>query len=98
MIIIICEAKIDPARQAEFVEKVNASGVIAATTQEAGNISYELAVSAGTPGCLYVIERWEDMAVLQAHMKGTNFASFGKLSAEYGVATTIKVYDGKPLN
>ena len=70
MIIVICEAVIDPAKQKEFLGKVNESGVIPATEQEEGNISYELAASAGKEGRLYVIERWENMAALQAHMKG----------------------------
>ena len=98
MIIVICGAKIDPAKQKEFLEKVNKSGVIAETAKEVGNISYELASSAGTEGQLYVIERWEDMAVLQAHMKGANFAAFGKMSMEYGIKTEIHLYQAQPLN
>ncbi|MBR0160056.1 MAG: antibiotic biosynthesis monooxygenase [Oscillospiraceae bacterium] len=98
MIIVFCEAKIDPEKQAEFLERVNESGVIEATTQEEGNISYELAASAGKKGQLYVIERWENMAVLQAHMKGANFAAFGKMSMEYGIKTEIKLYQGEALN
>ena len=98
MIIVMCSAKIDPEKQAEFLEKVNESGVIAATEQEAGNISYELAASAGKKGQLYVIERWEDMPSLQTHMKGANFAAFGKMSMEYGIQTEIKLYQGQALN
>ncbi len=77
---------------------MNASGVIAATEQEEGNISYELAASAGKAGTLYIIERWENMAVLQTHMKGANFAAFGKLGKDYGIQTEIKLYQAEPLN
>ena len=98
MIIVICEAVIDPVKQKEFLGKVNESGVIPATEQEEGNISYELAASAGKEGRLYVIERWENMAALQAHMKGSNFAAFGKMSMEYGFQTEIKLYQAEALN
>lgn len=98
MIIVICEAIIDPVKQKEFLGKVNESGVIPATEQEEGNISYELAASAGKEGRLYVIERWENMAALQAHMKGANFAAFGKMSMEYGIQTEIKLYQAEALN
>jgi len=98
MIIVLCQSKIAPEKQNEFIEKVNSAGIIPATLKEEGCISYELAASAGTPGQLYVIERWEDMPLLQTHTKGANFAAFGKLSAEYGVETVLKLYNATPLN
>ena len=63
MIIVICEAVIDPAKQKEFLGKVR-----------------------------------ENMAALQAHMKGANFAAFGKMSMEYGIQTEIKLYQAEALN
>lgn len=92
MIIIYCEAYIDPEKQAEFIEKVNASGLIEATNQEPGNISYELSASVGTPGKLYILERWESQKALPAHMKSPNFAAISKLRAEYGVSSDFNMY------
>ena len=98
MIIVLCQSKIDPEKQAEFIEKVNAAGIIPATAKEEGCISYELSASAGTPGLLYVTERWESMELLKLHTTGANFAAFGRLSSEYGVQTEMKLYNATPLN
>ncbi len=97
MIIVICDMKVDPAKQDEFFEKVNASGVIAATGKEPGNISYELAASAGVKGNLYIVERWESQEALDQHMKGTNFAEFGKIGAAYGMTGTPRIYQAELL-
>ena len=98
MIIIYCEASIAPERQAEFVEKVNAAGLIKATNEEPGNISYELLCSVDTPGRMVILERWESRDALPAHMQGANFQALGKLSSEYGVTSTLKLYSAEALN
>ncbi len=98
MIIIYCEAAIAPEKQAEFIEKVNAAGIIKATNQEPGNISYELLCPTDAPGKMFIIERWESREVLPAHMQGANFQALGKLSAEYGVKSTLKLYSAEALN
>ena len=98
MIIVLCQSKIAPEKQAEFIEKVNAAGILPATAKEEGCISYELSASAGVPGQLYVTERWESMELLKLHTTGANFAAFGKLSAEYGVETVMKLYNASALN
>ena len=98
MIIVLCRSEIAEEKQAEFIEKVNAAGIIPATNKEEGCISYELSASAGIPGVLYVTERWESMEFLKLHTTGANFAAFGKLSAEYGVKTEMKLYKADALN
>lgn len=92
MIIIYCEAHVSPEKQAEFLAKVNAAGIIEATNKEPGNISYELSCSAGTPGKLYILERWESPKALPAHRKSPNLAALTKLREEYGVSADFNMY------
>lgn len=98
MIIVLCNAEVAPEKQAAFVEAVKASGAIEGTLKEAGNISYDLVCSATQPGKMLMVERWEDMAALQAHSKGANLMAIGKISAEYGVKNEIKLFKADALN
>lgn len=98
MIIVLCSAEIAPEKRDAFVEAANAGGALSGTLQETGNISYDLVCSATEPGKMFMIERWEDGAALKAHSAGANLAAFGKLCAEYGVKTDIKLYNADPLN
>lgn len=97
MIIIYCELDIAPEKQAEFVEKVNAAGIIEATRREPGNISYELSASAGSPGRLYIVERWESRKALPAHMKSANFAAITQLRKAYDVSSRAEMYSAEPV-
>ena len=76
---------------------MNEAGIVEATNREPGRVSYELAASAGTPGKLYIVERWESPAALPAHMKGANYAALMKINAEYGLKGDAAVYTAEPL-
>lgn len=97
MIIVYCEARIEAEKQEEFIARVNASGIIEATNEEPGNISYELSASAGTPGKLYIIERWEGRKAMLAHLKTPHFAALTALNKEYGVTNDFQMYHAEPL-
>ena len=85
MVIIYCEIHIAPEKQAEYIARVNEAGIVEATNREPGCVSYELAASAGTPGKLYIVERWESPAALM------------KINAEYGLKGDAAVYTAEPL-
>ena len=97
MVIIYCEMHIEPERQAEYISRVNAAGIVEATNRESGCVSYELAASAGVPGKLYILERWESPTSLPAHMKGENYAALMKINAEYGLKGDATVYTAEPI-
>lgn len=97
MVIIYCEMHIAPEKQAEYIARVNEAGIVEATNREPGCVSYELAASAGTPGKLYIVERWESPAALPTHMKGANYAALMKINAEYGLKGDAAVYTAEPL-
>lgn len=98
MVIIYCEASIAPEKQSKYIEKLNESGIVAATNTEPGNISYELLCSPSVPGKMFIVERWENPSALPAHMRSKNFKALTKLNAEYGVKATHTMYEAKALN
>jgi len=98
MIVVICDATIAPEKQTAYVEKINASGVIAKTNAEQGCISYELSSIAGAPGKMYVTERWESMDALQAHIAGPVIAEFRSIGAEFGFELTAAIYEAEKVN
>ena len=98
MIIVIAKSVIAPEKQAAFIEAVKATGAVEATATENGNISYDLVCSATEPGLMYMIERWTDGAALKVHSTGANFLTIGKICAEYGVKSEIKLFNADALN
>lgn len=97
MIIIHCRTSIAPEKQAEYIARVNEAQIVEKTRKEPGNLWYELSVSAGEPGTLYVIERWESRKSLPAHMKSENYKNISRLNAEYGVKTDVKLFTAEPM-
>ncbi len=97
MVIIYCEMHIDPAKKAEYLQRVRDAGIIPATNAEPGCVSYELADCAAGQGKLLIVERWESPAALPAHMKGANYAALMKLNAEYGLKGGATVYTAEPM-
>ena len=97
MVIIHCKNSIAPEKQAEYIAKVNEAQIIEKTRNEPGNLWYELSASAGEPGSLYVIERWEDRKFLPAHMKSENYKKICRLNREYGVKAEVQLFTAEPM-
>lgn len=98
MILVIAKSEIAPEKQAAFIEAVKSSGAVEATHSENGNISYDLVSSVTEPGVMFMIERWSDGAALKVHSTGANFLTIGKICAEYGVKSEIKLFNADALN
>lgn len=97
MIIVYCESHIDPEKQAEYIEKLSAAGIVEAANGEAGAVSYEIAQAAGTPGKLLVVERWESRRHMLAHLKSPGYAQLSRLNKEYGVSVNFQMYTAEPI-
>lgn len=97
MIMVHCVAQTAPEKQAEFIRRVNEAGIIEKTNEEAGCISYELSSSAGVPGKMYIIERWESQKAMMKHARAPHYIELGKLREEYGVSIDYTMYKAEPL-
>ncbi len=97
MIIVIAENVVPAEKRAEYMEALDKSGIVKATNEESGCISYDLSASSIYPDRVYVVERWEGMAQLQGHMKGENFAALGKLNKSYVTDGKFNMYKAEEM-
>ncbi|MGI6462971.1 MAG: antibiotic biosynthesis monooxygenase family protein [Candidatus Scatomorpha sp.] len=98
MIIVLALSSVDPEKQDAFIEAIKTSGAVESVRSEVGNVSYDLVSVVDEPGKMLMVERWVDMASLKAHSTGTHFLTIGKICAEYGVKSDLKLFNAEPLN
>lgn len=68
--------------------------LVAATTQEAGCVSYGFWFHPGQPGVARVIEEWADDDALNAHMGADHMMAFLGAAGGFGISSTsINRYD-----
>ena len=72
-----------------------AAGLIAATRQEAGCVSYALSADLAEPDLLRIAEIWESEAAMQAHASAPHLAQFAGALRDFGVqGLNVKAYAG----
>ena len=65
------------------------ANMMAATTQEAGCITYEFSATLSNPAVYRLFEQWEDADALRAHLGTPHFAAFS--GAMRGLVTAAPV-------
>jgi len=76
MIVVQVEVIVEPGSASKVVDAVKAMET--ATRKEAGCLKYAFAVDITDPGMVRVIERWESMDAIKAHMASPHMAEFNK--------------------
>jgi len=66
MVIVVGIIEVEAADRRRYLE--SKAGQVAATLAEAGCLDYSYAADAGDPGRVRLLERWDTMADLQAHV------------------------------
>jgi quinol monooxygenase YgiN len=93
MLIVIVEAV---TASHEDAERLIAQGrlLVAATRREEGCLSYSFAQDILDPAIVRVTERWQDSALMQAHLAAPHTAAFLTLLQSVKLKSmTAKVYD-----
>jgi quinol monooxygenase YgiN len=93
VIIIAGTVDVDPARRDEAL--VAASPHMENTRAQKGCIDYVWSADLLVPGRIYVFERWEDQASLEAHFKGPYYLAMRNTIAAHGL-TGADVLKYKP--
>jgi quinol monooxygenase YgiN len=94
MIHLIATLKIDPESLDEIARIVRPC--IEETRKEAGCISYDLNQSLSDPGTLVFVERWKDMASLDAHFETPHLKAWREAGGPYFLDRKIEIIeDGK---
>jgi quinol monooxygenase YgiN len=76
MIVVQVEVIVEPGAAAKVVDAVKKMET--ATRKEAGCLKYAFAVDISDPGMVRVIERWESMDAIKAHMASPHMAEFNQ--------------------
>jgi quinol monooxygenase YgiN len=84
MIIVLGTIEVEPGDRSRFLDEK--SSQVTATRAEAGCLDYTFAADSGDPGRVRLVEKWESMADLEAHVAGLATAP---PPAHPGVASTM---------
>ena len=90
MIVLNVIYKCKPGKRNEFLEKIRAAGIDAASRAEAGNIKYDYYIPADGSDELLLVEKWRDAEALAGHAGQPHFAALGGIKAEYVDDTAIE--------
>ena len=96
MIIVHGSATATEGNRDELLEESRAH--VARSLTEPGCLSHEVTVGADDPNRLVFLERWEDMAALQAHFEVPASRDFGAAVARLtGGAFTLEMFEAEEL-
>ena len=92
MIKVVAKHVVDVAKIDEFVEM--GRKVVAASQQDAGNVYYTLNRDVKNPSVYTILEAWESMEVLEAHMQTEHFKTYVPLmSALLAEEPVLDIYE-----
>lgn len=83
---------IKEGKRAEFFRKVEESGIIAASRQEPGNLSYDYYYPINDKNSVLLIESWTDSTAQAAHGKTEQYKKLSELKKEYVEEVTINKF------
>lgn len=76
----------------DFVRDLEDNGLAPFCRNEKGNYSYHYYYPADGSNTLLLLEKWEDQACLDAHMKTENFVRIGQTKKKYVESTDIQKF------
>ncbi len=92
MLVVAGEIRLDPSKRAEadaVFEKMQAE-----TLKEPGCIAYQAYAGRGDAGVVFMFEKWQDQAALDAHFASPHMAEFGAALGGLGVTgMDVKKYE-----
>lgn len=91
MIIVVATMGVEPGDRNRYLETKRAQ--VTATRDEPGCIEYAYAADASDPGTVRLIERWEGMADLEAHLAALRSAPPPQEQPVRVISTDAVVYE-----
>jgi quinol monooxygenase YgiN len=98
MISVIATIELRRGKRAPYLEAFEE--VAPAVRAEQGCLEYEACIDVPSgsaaqlplrPDVVTIVEKWSDLAALQAHFKASHMAAFSRRSAPYVARTTLQV-------
>ncbi len=95
MVIVVGVFAMEPGDRARFLE--SRTDQVAATRSEPGCLDYSFAADAGDPGRVRLLERWESMAALEAHVAALGAAPSAGRPAVPARTVELTVFSADPV-
>lgn len=95
MITLNVTYKCRPGMREEFLERIMAEGIDAASRSEEGNLKYDYYLPFDGSDELLLVEKWRDGEALKAHAAAPHFRRLGELKSGYVLETAIERYCGQ---
>ena len=95
MIIVLGTYEVDATERDRFLEAKAAQ--VATTRTETGCIGYSFAADPGDPTLVQLVERWESMADLEAHVAALRATPAADGNAVASRMVEVGVYEAQPV-
>jgi quinol monooxygenase YgiN len=89
--------KIIEGKRVEFIQRVEEAGIIEASRQEPGNLSYEYFYPINDSNSVLLVESWINTTAQAAHVKTEHFNKLTELKKEYVESVIIKKYNASNI-
>ena len=76
-----------------FYKAAKEAGVVKASKEETGNISYNYYLPIEEDCVIFLLEQWKDAKALKEHGESEHYAKLGEIKADYVLKTDIVKYE-----
>ena len=82
-----------PGMRDEFLEKIRAEGIQAASRAEAGNLQYDYFIPVDQSDDLFLVEKYRDEEAVAAHVRQPHVARLVELKEQYVTDLILEKYE-----
>ena len=82
-----------PGMRDEFLEKIRAEGIQAASRAEAGNLQYDYFIPVDQSDDLFLVEKYRDEEAVAAHVRQAHVARLVELKEQYVTDLILEKYE-----
>ena len=82
-----------PGMRDEFLERIRAEGIQAASRAEAGNLQYDYFIPVDRSDDLFLVEKYRDEDAVAAHVRQAHVARLVELKEQYVTDLILEKYE-----
>ena len=84
-----------PGMRDEFLEKIRAEGIQAASRAEEGNLQYDYFIPVDRSDDLFLVEKYRDEEAVAAHVRQAHVARLVELKEQYVTDLILEKYESE---
>ena len=95
MIILHVTYTTKPGQREAFINAIAEAGIDAACRAENGNCCYDYFYAAQKEDTVLLVEKWESIEALKAHMQTAHFQALGPIKEQFVQESVMEKYNGE---